>query len=447
MQHCERALQAAQDAIGAQLGLWSDAERIHVKSLSGKAFGERECNIICPHEAAHATVEAAAELFKTKTGIEEQLWECTGITLVVALEQELTNLEALKELLRTHDEMLASIESLRSRLFKAEKLAQAQTVSEMKRALEEKRSNLHTFYKGFVLFSLPVFSRQRAASLRRLLGGLIAANCYAPTYPLLRNCVQFFQRLEMSPSLATADTSRLLEQLYLRSLPLGDLPPDAGLGPGADTAAQATSVFTSQPPLAQLYERALIISRGGTLPVAAFNLSKQAAAAVPNGGSLPSSPSSAQESFGTPTGESAGGAVAKANPLQNRRGSAVLQSRGSTAGRGLVSNPSWTAGSSGQLPSDGSEESTSQDFETASSDAAVGLQPAARPNHPRRSTVSSSLTPSTSNENIGGSSMPIVNDRVMSLIDELTAASLPSDFTASTTASISLTPKKDIWGD
>ena len=62
---CERALQAAQDAVGVQLGLWADVER-NLKTLGGKAFGEKECNIIRPPETAQITLEATAELLKAK---------------------------------------------------------------------------------------------------------------------------------------------------------------------------------------------------------------------------------------------------------------------------------------------------------------------------------------------------------------------------------------------
>ena len=63
---CERALQAAQDAVGVQLGLWADAERNQLKTLGGRAFGEKECNIIRPQETVHTTVEATSELMKAK---------------------------------------------------------------------------------------------------------------------------------------------------------------------------------------------------------------------------------------------------------------------------------------------------------------------------------------------------------------------------------------------
>jgi len=66
LQHCERALQNAQDAVGTQLGLWADAEKTQIRALAGRAFGERECNIIRPPESASASIEATADVIKTK---------------------------------------------------------------------------------------------------------------------------------------------------------------------------------------------------------------------------------------------------------------------------------------------------------------------------------------------------------------------------------------------
>lgn len=66
LQNCERALWAAQEAVGAQMGLWADAEKSQVKSLAGRAFGERDCNIIHPQESVHTSIEATADVIKTK---------------------------------------------------------------------------------------------------------------------------------------------------------------------------------------------------------------------------------------------------------------------------------------------------------------------------------------------------------------------------------------------
>ena len=46
---------------------------------------------------------------------EEQSPDRTGATLVVVLEQELANIEALKELFKLHDELLGAIETLTSK--------------------------------------------------------------------------------------------------------------------------------------------------------------------------------------------------------------------------------------------------------------------------------------------------------------------------------------------
>ena len=361
---------------------------------------------------------------------------------MVALEQELTNIDALKEILKVHDDMLSSIENLSSRISKAEKLAQAQVIYDLKNLLEEKRTNLHTFYKGLVLFSLPVFSRQRAATLRRLLGGLATANIYAPSYPLRRSCVEFFQRLDMNPVIAAADTSRLLEQLSLRPLPLSELPMEAdqapSLSPSSTTSAPPppSSVFTSHGSFEQLFDRAVIISRGGTLPTAAFHsLSTPSSSPMNSATAI----SRASEYFGSPVAESGtaagapgSGGTAKANPLA-RRGSAVLQSKGGSianvAGRPVVPPNGYNNSLLSSLfqgeqqyaeePQSG-ERNESQRPEDVSPIIGSGNQSSLL----RRSTapfarVNAVSTVSHSNSNQDLASMPVMNENSKAILDDL----------------------------
>ncbi len=363
---------------------------------------------------------------------------------MVALEQELTNIDALKEILKVHDDMLSSIENLSSRISKAEKLAQAQVIYDLKNLLEEKRNNLHTFYKGLVLFSLPVFSRQRAATLRRLLGGLATANIYAPSYPLRRSCVEFFQRLDMNPVIAAADTSRLLEQLSLRPLPLSDLPMEAdqapSLSPSSTTSAPPppSSVFTSHGSFEQLFDRAVIISRGGTLPTAAFHSLSTSSSSPMNGATAISR---ASEYFGSPVpvaesgtagGAPGSGGTAKANPLA-RRGSAVLQSKGGSianvAGRPVVPPNGYNNSLLSSLfqgeqqyveePQSG-ERNESQRPEDVSPIIGSGNQSSLL----RRSTapfarVNAVSTVSHSNSDQDLASMPVMNENSKAILDDL----------------------------
>ena len=83
LQNCERALQIAQDALGAQMGLWADAEKTQIRALSGRAFGERDCNIIRPQESAFASIEATADVIKTKVTTLFSLCVCKCVIVCV----------------------------------------------------------------------------------------------------------------------------------------------------------------------------------------------------------------------------------------------------------------------------------------------------------------------------------------------------------------------------
>lgn len=359
---------------------------------------------------------------------------------MVSLEQELTNIEALKEILKVHDEMLSSIESLSSRISKSEKVAQAQVIFDLKNSLEEKRTNLHTFYKGLVLFSLPVFSRQRAATLRRLLGGLVSANIYTPSYPLRRSCAEFFQRLDMNPVVAAADTSRLLEQLSLRPLPLSELPLELehvpSLSPSSTSSSPSppTSVFTTHSTFEQLYDRALIISRGGTLPTAAFH-SVPVINSSPINSTISNSRSS--EHFGSPSvdGGSVGGVpgsggTAKANPLA-RRGSAVLQSKGGSIanvmGRAAGPSAAFNFSSASNQPYSPSELQPGDEpqIDSLRSEDLSASANAVASSFPRRTTVvpfgrvNAVSTVSHSNSDQDLASLPVMNDNSKAILDDL----------------------------
>jgi len=212
-----------------------------------------------------------------------------------------------------------------------------QALSELKRALDEKRASLHTFYKGLALFSLPIFSRHRAATLRRLLGGLVSANFYTPTFLLRKSCADFFLRLNMNPNLATGDSSLLFEQLNLKALSPIDLTLSEDTNNAANNAESncSGSIFLSQAPMAQLFDRALIISRGGSLPSLSASLTLSGPSDTPP--PTPPSHPNLSSASGDTDGHSHSGPV-RGNPLAHRRASAVLGSRSGSFHRGNNAN-------------------------------------------------------------------------------------------------------------
>jgi hypothetical protein len=388
--------------------------------------------------------------------VEEQVSECTGVALMVALEQELGNIESFRELVRVHDELLANIETLSNRQSKAEKAGQALAIADIRRQLEEKRVQLHNFYKGLVLFSLPFYSRQRAATLRRLLAGLVCANHYAPSFSIRRSCVEFFSKLDMAASSAVLDTSRMLEQLFLRPLPAIEYSSSSEDVPAEGPLPR--SVFPAQAHFAHLLERAMIISIGGTPATASYNLASTTSASFP--------PETAQSSAATedvapatsPAAAGLGQDSAKGNPLAQRRMSAVLQSRGAGRGGG-GGGGGWV--SSPTLPSSGSADQLASAAEDAGSAGGTpthaGGRPAQAASATRRvlhsspsfySSSSSSAPAASSGDNEHTPTTVVSNERVQSILDDLISpATSASSMLAAGDDFSARSQKKPIWGD
>jgi hypothetical protein len=134
-------------------------------------------------------------------GLAQSFPDYTGLGLATMLEQELSMVESVKELLRLHDEMQSGIDSISAKIVKTEASRSAnkfEQAAEQRIILEERQASLTAFYKGFIYFTLPCCARQRAASLRRLTSTVAAADltsCYA----LQVACVKFFADIRYTP--------------------------------------------------------------------------------------------------------------------------------------------------------------------------------------------------------------------------------------------------------
>lgn len=66
----------------------------------------------------------------------------TGLSIVVMFEQEISLIESLKELLKLHDEMVASIESMKNKIHKVENSRATnrfEVANEHRKTLEDKQ--------------------------------------------------------------------------------------------------------------------------------------------------------------------------------------------------------------------------------------------------------------------------------------------------------------------
>jgi cell division protein FtsB len=222
IQSAEAYLLEQNDKFKKGLEGWFDAERIHIKSLSGKLFDEQE-PVLQSHEGITNTIVALNGVITVKKNAEEELPNYIGLTLSAVLEYELANVESLKELLKVHDEMVKDINSTNNQISKLEtsKNVKHEQIQDLKQRLEDKTICLNYFYKGFLYFTIPNIARSRASYSRRFFSGFICSQM-SNSYSIFKACQEFFQQLQLPMQAVAEETCRMLDLLKIK--PIAKLP-------------------------------------------------------------------------------------------------------------------------------------------------------------------------------------------------------------------------------
>lgn len=220
----EKSLLASNKQLASCIADWIREEKNCARYLGSNEFNENQSRLK-PHELVTSTLEATGLLISTKCASQELFPEHTSFSLVCALEQELANIESLKELCATHGVLQRMIDSLNVKLAGAvssKSSTRQQVMAELTQQISEKELCLSAFYKGFVYFTMPLYSRLRAATLRKLTGAMASATLTS-SYSLQYACKEFFASLNIEPSAAIVNTSSMLDLLSMRPL---EVPPD-----------------------------------------------------------------------------------------------------------------------------------------------------------------------------------------------------------------------------
>ncbi|RYH24950.1 hypothetical protein EON65_16105, partial [archaeon] len=147
--------------------------------------------------------------------------EYTGLTLITILEQELALVDAMKDLLKYHDEIQASIVTITNKM----NTAKPDALHDLQDNLMQKNLNLHMFYAGFVYFSLPLAARMRAYNMRKFSSTYVASQC-AMSYTLHKACTDYFVNMKVSCYHATEESNAIFSILH--TLPIPNIPSNAG---------------------------------------------------------------------------------------------------------------------------------------------------------------------------------------------------------------------------
>ena len=114
----ERSLQAANKQLTSSIADWIREEKNCTSYLCNDEYNAHQSRLKS-HELVTSTLEATSTLLGGKAASIDLFPEHTSFSLVTALEQELANIESLKELCSTHNYIATMIDSLNGKLTKA----------------------------------------------------------------------------------------------------------------------------------------------------------------------------------------------------------------------------------------------------------------------------------------------------------------------------------------
>mmetsp|Transcript_602 Transcript_602/g.1010 ORF Transcript_602/g.1010 Transcript_602/m.1010 type:complete len:542 (+) Transcript_602:52-1677(+) len=248
VQKSQAALHQANDAFHHAVDSWANSEKQDVIYLAGRSLETISCDTkIQETEKVQTMVSRLDALCAERHVATQDVAEYSNILFSTYLDHELLRNASMRELLKYHDDIVSSIDSLR---VKVEKLESQQStkweqLQESKRNLEMKSSMLNTFYKGFYFFTVPLQAKCRSNSLRRAMSSY-GATTMVTAHTISCSAGLFLKDLSLSATTAISETSQLLDQLSLKPL---DQPPE-GLPPPAE------GISSSGPWVEALYKSA-----------------------------------------------------------------------------------------------------------------------------------------------------------------------------------------------
>lgn len=237
VQKCERALQQAHEQLSAGLESFHESEKVSAKGLAGRTFNNDAHSVLQVPEMVSATSKGLVELLEAKCAANRHMDFYTGVTLLTILEQELALVDAMKDLIRQHDDLVAAIAVTTNKL---KGNVNADQMREMRETLQEKEAALSIFYAGFMYFTLPLAARQRASNMRRFTAGYVSAQT-AHSFLLHRACEDFFKGTGISSYKAIDETNKTM--LMLGIFPIPAVPATGGdASEGSDDEASSGGV-------------------------------------------------------------------------------------------------------------------------------------------------------------------------------------------------------------
>jgi hypothetical protein len=208
------ATQATSDATDR----WAEAEGslniLNVINGGGPLTG----SALHPHINPTSTTAAASRYFNIQARENSRKAETGGVIEAAPFEFQTRLVDSFKELFNTHDSITSEIDSLWNKLHKLEtRVAQGETLSpkaeeqriDYEKRLEEKKTLLTCYYKGFFHVSLPYFIHQRAVIQQQALQHFSVLTVHSSVEQKAAGCA-LMDDLKSAPSASHATANMVL---------------------------------------------------------------------------------------------------------------------------------------------------------------------------------------------------------------------------------------------
>ena len=169
--------------------------------------------------------------------------EVMNIVLIPAVEHELYQMGAFREMLKIHDDMMIAHGSI---IIKLEKEAMGQNQSKIddyKAKLIIAENDRSNFYKGLIYFTLPMHARHRGHAFRTAYSGMAAVTLMEASQAHTAS-LEFFSKMQVHPNTAADHCNTVLSSLKMGALNSTQM--DLGRG--------ATNFFDANIPVRPLLE-------------------------------------------------------------------------------------------------------------------------------------------------------------------------------------------------
>jgi len=217
VQSAERSLATAHATLHNGLAQCVSIETTTVKCLNGYPFDATE-SIVYPGELLVRHSVASYDNLNLATSVcGAAPDEVMSVVLIPAVEHELNQMAAFKEMLKIHDDMMLAHGTLIIKLEKEEMGQNSAKIADYKIRLSAAGEDRSNFYKGLIYYTLPMHARHRGHAFRAAYSSMAAVKLMEASQAHTAS-LEFFRAMQVHPDTAAAGANTVLLSLKLAKM-------------------------------------------------------------------------------------------------------------------------------------------------------------------------------------------------------------------------------------